>query len=169
MANNTESNITRKLMRSFLKAFESNRVVTKTVNTQLFQGKFNPSTGDTIDIKRPHDYTSIETADGNIGGAIVKDSIISGKATATVQNMITQATEWSILEEAIELDQLDEIIAPMARRSVTTLETNLAIFMMKNSGLVQGVPGTSITAWSDVAKAGALMRTIGVPNDMPWY
>lgn len=168
MANDLTSNITRKLMRVFLKHFESNRVVTKTVNTQLFQGRFTPASGSTIDIKRPHDYTSIETPGGDIS-ADTKDDIVSGKATATVQNMITQATEWDVIEEALELDQLDQIIAPMARRSITTLETNLAIFMMKNSALVQGVPGTALTAWSDVAKAGALMQTIGVPRDMPWY
>lgn len=168
MANDLTSNITRKLLRIFLKHFESNRVVTKTVDTQLFEGKFEPSSGDTVDIKRPHDYTSIETADGDISGD-TKDDIISGKATATVQNYITQATEWANVEEALELDQLDRIIAPMSRRSVTTLETNLAKFMMKNSGLVQGVPGTAVTAWSDVAKSGALMSTIGVPSDMPWY
>lgn len=170
MVNSLTSNITRKLMRVFLKHFESNRVVTKTINTQLFQGRFTPASGTTIDIKRPHDYTSIETVGGDISDSnTVKDSITSGKATATVQNMITQATEWDIIEEALELDQLDEIIAPMARRSITTLETNLARFMLANSGLVQGVPGTPITAWSDVAKSGALMQTIGVPKDMPWY
>ena len=42
MANNFDSNITRKLMRSFLNAFESERVLSKNVNTQLFQGAFNP-------------------------------------------------------------------------------------------------------------------------------
>ena len=75
MANDLTSNITRKLMRSFLKAFESNRVVTKTVNTQLFQGKFNPSSGSTVDIKRPHDYTTLRTAGGDISGS-QKDDII---------------------------------------------------------------------------------------------
>ena len=56
MANNLTSNTTRKLMREFLKHFESNRVVTKTVNTQLFSGKFNPASGSTVDLKgrTPH-------------------------------------------------------------------------------------------------------------------
>ena len=53
MANNFDSNFTRKVMRSFLDKFESERVLTKNVNTQLFNGQFNPSTGDTIDVKRP--------------------------------------------------------------------------------------------------------------------
>ncbi len=168
MANSLTSNITRKLMRIFLKHFESNRVVTKTVDTQLFEGKFTPSSGTTVDIKRPHDYRTLRTAGGDISSS-VKDDIISGKATATVQNYFTAATEWGNVEEALELDQLDQIIAPMARRIVTDLETDFAQFMLENSGLVHGTPGTAVTAWSDVAEAGALLSSIGVPGDMPWY
>jgi len=168
MANSLTSNITRKLMRIFLKHFESNRVVTKTVDTQLFEGKFTPASGTTVDIKRPHDYRTIRTAGGDISSS-VKDDIISGKATATVQNYFTAATEWGNVEEALELDQLDQIIAPMARRIVTDLETDFAQFMLENSGLVHGTPGTAVTAWSDVAEAGALLSSIGVPGDMPWY
>jgi len=168
VANSLTSNITRKLMRVFLKHFESNRVVTKTVDTQLFTGKFTPASGTTVDIKRPHDYRTIRTAGGDISSS-VKDDIISGKATATVQNYFTSATEWGNVEEALELDQLDQIIAPMARRIVTDLETDFAQFMLENSGLVHGTPGTAVTAWSDVAEAGALLSSIGVPGDMPWY
>ncbi len=168
MANNLTSNVTRKLMRTFLKAFESNRVITKTVNTQLFAGKFTPASGSTVDIKRSHDYTSIRTSDGDISGE-TKDDIVSGKATATVQDYFTASVDWDNVEEALELDQLDEILAPMARRIVTDLETDFAAYMMKNCGMVQGTPGQAINAWSEVANAGALMASTGVPSDMPWY
>ncbi len=168
MANDLTSNVTRKLMRVFLKAFESNRVITKTINTQLFEGKFTPASGTTVDIKRPHDYTSIRTSGGDISGE-TKDSITAGKATATVQDYFTASVDWDNVEEALELDQLDQIIAPMARRIVTDLEVDFALFMLKNAGLCQGTPGTAVTAWSDVAKAGALMSSIGIPGDSPWY
>lgn len=170
-SDNLTSNITRKLMRVFLKAFESNRVVTKTINTQLFAGKFTPSSGDTVDIKRPTDYTTIRSSGGNITptATLLKDEIKTGKATATVQDFFTATVDWDSVEEALDLDQLDQLIAPMARRIVTDLETDLADFMMKNSGLVQGTVGTQVSAWADVAKAGALMSSIGVPSDMPWY
>ncbi len=69
MANNLSSNITRKVARVFLDSFESARVVTKTVDTQLLSGKFNPSTGSSVDFKRPHDYNSIRTAGGDISGS----------------------------------------------------------------------------------------------------
>lgn len=168
MANNLTSNITRKLMRTFLKHFESNRVVTKTVDTQLFVGKFTPASGSIVDIKRPHDYTTIRTPGGDISGE-TKDSITSGKASAVVQDYFTASVDWENVEEALELDQLDQIIAPMARRIVTDLEVDFASFMFKNAGMVQGTPGQAIDAWSEVANAGALMASTGVPSDMPWY
>ena len=97
-------------------------------------GKFNPSTGSNVDFKRPHDYNSIRTAGGDISGA-AKSDIIAGKATGTVQNYFTVSTSWSNIEEALELDQLDQILAPAARRIVTDLETDLSGYMMKNASL----------------------------------
>lgn len=162
MANNLTSNVTRKVARVFLEAFESSRVVTKTVDTQLLSGKFNPSSGSTVDFKRPHDYNSIRTSGGDIS-ASTKSDIIAGKATGTVQNYFTVATEWGNVEEALELDQLEQILAPMARRIVTDLEIDLASYMLKNSSLKYGSHGTAVDAWGDVAGAGALMDSIGVP------
>ena len=169
MANNLSSNVTRKVARVFLDAFESNRVVTKTTNTQLLSGKFDPSSGSTVDFKRPHDYKTIRTAGGDISGS-TKSDIIAGKATGTVQNYFTAATEWGNLEEAIELDQLgggsdnmQTILGPMARRIITDLELDFASYMQKNASLRYGTHGTAVDAWSDVAGAGALLRSIGVP------
>jgi len=68
MANNFDSNITRVLARVFLEKFESARILSKNVNTQLLQGKFNPSTGDTVDFKRPTDYISRRTPTGDLSG-----------------------------------------------------------------------------------------------------
>ena len=167
MANNLSSNYSRRLMEEFLDSFEASRNVTKGVNTQLFDGKFTPSSGASVDIKRPHDYATISTSDGDISGS-TKSSIQSGKATATVQNYITVATEWNGLEEAIQLNQLDQILAPMATRMITQLELNLANYMSKNAALSVGVPGTAIDAWSDVAKASSLFNAMGVPMDAPW-
>lgn len=168
MANNLTSNVTRKVARVFLEAFESSRVVTKTVDTQLLSGKFNPSSGSTVDFKRPHDYNSIRTSGGDIS-ASTKSDIIAGKATGTVQNYFTVATEWGNVEEALELDQLEQILAPMARRIVTDLEIDLASYMLKNSSLKYGSHGTAVDAWGDVAGAGALMDSIGVPTAAERY
>ena len=168
MANQFDSNFSRKLMKVFLKAFESSRVLTKTVNTQQLSGKINPSSGTNVDFKRPHDYKTHRTAGGDISD-VTKSDIIAGKATGTVQNYFTAATEWSNLEEATTFNQMEAILAPMARRIVTDLEVDFADYMMKNSHLVQGTVGTSVASWLDVASAGALMASTGVPNDSPWY
>ena len=169
MANNLSSNITRPLAKVFLEAFESSRVVTKTVNTQLLSGKFNPSTGSNVDFKRPHDYNTIRTSGGDIS-ASTKSDIIAGKATGTVQDYLTASTSWSNIQEALELDQLDEILAPMARRLVTDLELDLGAFMRKNASLNYGTRGTAVDAWSDVAGAGATMDSVGVPmSDDKYY
>lgn len=167
MANNLGSNTVEDLARIFLEHMESTRVLTKTVDTQLLQGRYTPRTGGTVSFKRPHDYNTIETVGGDIS-ASNKSDIISGKATGVVQNFLTQAVEWEIIEEALELDQLDKIIAPMARRSITSLEVKLGTFMQKNGGFAVGTPGTGVTTWSDVSRAQAEMEARGVPTDADW-
>jgi hypothetical protein len=168
MANNLSSNITQKVARIFLKEFESSRVLTKTIDTQLFNGAFTPQFGDTIAVKRPHDYRAIRTAGGDIS-LETKSPIISGKASAEVQNYITVATEWTNREEALDLDQLTEILRPCATRCVTELETSLGSFMRVGLGQAYGTPGTAVDTWEEVAGAGALMQSVGIPMDMPWY
>ena len=167
MGNNLSSNTTTPLAKGFLKAVESTRVLTKAINTQLLQGKINPSSGSTAQFKRDHRYSSIETSGGDISLS-TKSDIIAGYAEGEVQNMITVATEWSVLEEAIELDELDKILNPMARQAITTLETNLATYMRENAGLSWGTVGTVADAWSDVQQTGALMQSIGIPQDDNW-
>jgi hypothetical protein len=168
MPNNLSSNITRKVARIFLDKFESARVLTKTVDTQLLSNKFNPSTGSIVDFKRPTDYRSIRTAGGDIS-ASTKSDIIAGKASGVVQDYFTVATEWTNIEEALQLDQLDEILAPMATRLVTDLELDWSSYMVKNANLKYGSPGTAIDAWSDVAGAAAFMDSMGVPMDGEKY
>ena len=167
MANNFDSNITRKLTRSFLDAFESTRVLSKNVNTQFLSNAFNPSTGDTVDIKRPTDYKSSRTSDGDISGGTA-ESIITGKASGVVQDYFTVELDWAEADEAIKMDQLDQLIAPAATRIVTDLEVDFADFMRKNTGLLAGTYGTAVTTWDDVAQAGAVMSASGIPADSDW-
>lgn len=167
MANNTDSNITRQLIRAFIPDFEYMRVLSKTVDTQMFQGKFNPTSGDYVDIKRPHRYLAKETATGDIS-ALTPNSIISGKATAQVQQYITVDIDWTNKEEALSLDQLREILMPAAEEMVIRLETNFCDFMYAHSALSVGTPGTAIDAWSDLAGQMSLMKAMGVPGG-PYY
>lgn len=167
MANNFDSNFSRKLMESFLDKFESERTITKNVDTQLFAGKFNGSTGDTIDIKRPTDYVTSRTANGDVSGE-TKSSIITGKASATVQDYFTAFVDYDEADEAIKMGQLDQLLAPMATRIVTDFETDYAKFMMKNTALLAGTVGTAVSNWDHVAEAGAMMQASGIPSDGMW-
>ena len=167
MANNFDSNTSQKLMRVFTEAFDNNRVLSKNVNTQFLSNAFNPSTGDTVDMKRPTDYVSSRTAQGDISGGTA-DSIITGKASGTVQDYFTVELDWQEADEAIKMDQLDQLIAPAAKRIVTDLELDFANYMMKNAGLLAGTVGTAATTWDHVAEGGAVMQAAGIPMDSAW-
>lgn len=167
MANNFDSNFTRKLARVFLEKFDSDRVLSKHVNTQLLTGKFDPSTGTVVDFKRPTDYKSVRTSNGDLTSNTASD-IITGKASGTVQNYFSVHVNYDEADEALKMDQLDQLLAPMATRIKTDLELDFAGFMMKNSNLVYGSIGTGVTTWDQIAGAGALMQSVGVPMDQMW-
>lgn len=167
-SNNLDSNTTSKVLRSFTKGFEMDRVLTKTVNTSTFSGQFTPQFGETVFVKRPHQYLAKSTPTGDIS-SLTKNKIISGKAPATVQNFITVDLDWEILEEAIQLDQFDEIIMPAGGECANALEVAWGQFMVENAALTHGTVGTGVSKWSDIADAGALMNSIGVPTTGEHY
>ena len=167
MSNNLESNFTRKVMMKVLDRFESNRVLSKNVDTQLFKGQFNPNTGTQIDVKRPTDYTTISTADGNI--STTRSDIITGKATATVQNYITVAVDYDEVDEALKMGtDISRLWDDIGNRMVVALETTFAAYVVKETALLSGTHGNGVEAWAEVAQAGALMQSAGVPMNKPW-
>lgn len=167
MANNFDSNFTRKLARVFLEKFDSERILSKNVDTQLLEGKFAPDTGDTVDFKRPTDYVSVRTANGDVSGE-TKSDIITGKASGIVQDYFTAFVDFDEADEAIKMDQLDQLLAPLATRIKTDFELDFADFMMKNTALLAGTVGTAADTWDDIAEAGAIMQASGVPMDTKW-
>lgn len=167
MANNFDSNFTRKLARVFLEKFDSERVLSKNVNTQLLSGRFAPDTGDTVDFKRPTDYVSVRTGNGDLTSESSSD-IITGKASGEVQDYFTAFVDYDEADEAIKMDQLDQLLAPLATRIKTDLELDFARFMMKNTALKAGTVGTAVSTWDHVAEAGAIMQSSGIPMDEKW-
>ena len=167
MANNFDSNTSRKLAKSLLAGFESKRNISKDVNTQLLDGKFDPSSGENYDFKRPTDYKSVRTAAGDVSGETAQ-SIITGKATGTVQDYITVFADWSEADQAIKMGTLDDFMKPMAQRLVTDLELDFASYAMKNAALQSGTVGTAVTTWDHVAGAGSILEATGVPMDSDW-
>ncbi|WP_407209832.1 P22 phage major capsid protein family protein [Citrobacter portucalensis] len=159
--NNLDSNVSQIVLKKFLPGFMSDLVLAKTVDRQLLAGEINSSTGDSVSFKRPHQFSSLRTATGDISGQ-TKNNLVSGKATGRVGNYITVAVEYGQLEEAIKLKQLDEILMPVRQRIVTDLETELAKFMMNNGALSLGSPNTPINKWSDVAQTASFLKDLGV-------
>lgn len=168
MANNFDSNFTLKLAKGFLPAFESARVMSKNVNTQMLDGKFNPASGTTTAFKRPTDYVSVRTPKGDITLETASD-IIAGQALGVVQDYFTVFVDYDEADEALKMDEIEGLLAPMATRIVTDFELDFASFMMKNSGLLAGSPGTAVTTWDDVAEAGAVLTASGIPMDDSWF
>jgi len=168
MANNFESNFTRKLMMKVADRFEANRMMSKMVDSQTFKGAFNPNTGDTIDIKRPTDYKTTRTADGDIT-ATTAQSIITGKASATVQDYITVEVDYQEADEALKMGTDNErFFDDIANRIVIDLELDFAKFAMQNAGLRAGTTGQGVDSWNEIAEAGALMQSTGVAMNKKW-
>lgn len=168
MANNLSSNVSTRVAKVIIDGFQSDRVLSKTVNTTIVDGLIQPDTGATVYVKRPTQYKALETSDGDIS-ALTKNDIGVGRAAATVQNYITVPINYTNLEEVTQLDQLQELLAPAAEEVATRLELNLGQFMVERSGLTFGSPGTAVDAWSDVAGAGALLGSIGAPRTNRYY
>jgi hypothetical protein len=164
MANSLSSNVMTKVMKSIAAGFESNRVSTRTVNTSNIQGEHNADTGSIIYRKRKTSYRASESADGDISSGAPGNDILVGRIPYTVQNVITVDTEWTTVEEALELNQLDQLLAPMGEELATRAERNFNDYMLAYSGLTYGTPGIAVNAWEDVAYVEALMNEIGVPN-----
>ncbi len=164
---NSFNNFTLQIAEVILDQFESKRVLSKNVDTQLLDGRFNPDSGDTFDFKRPTDYVSTRTSDGDISGGTPSD-IITGRASGIVQDYITVEVDFSEADQAIKMGNLEKLLNPMSTRIVTDLETDFARFMMRNSGLLAGLHANPVTKWDHVAEASSVMQSIGVPMDNDW-
>lgn len=169
MSNNFDSNFTRQLAKVILKSFDTNRVLSKNVDTQLLDGRYSKSdTGEYVDFKRPTDYRSVRTATGDVSGE-TKSDIITGKAFGQVQNYFTVFVDYDEADEAIKMAQKEELLdMPMMNRIVVDFELDFAAFMLKHTGLLAGTVGTPATTWDHVAEAGAMLQACGVPMDSPW-
>ncbi len=167
MANNFDSNFSRKLMDKVLVPFETSRTLSKNINTQMFQGSFDVKSGENVDVKRPTDWAVSETADGDLTSE-TESVYITGKATATVQDQLTVFASVKEFDEALKDGGDPRFFQDMAQRLVTKMELKTAEYMARNTGLLAGTVGTAVSTWDHVAEAGAVMEANGVPKDGNW-
>jgi len=167
--NNYDSNTNKKLLKSFIKGFESSTVLTNTVSKQLVNEIDSstggtPGAGDPVAMKRPTQYVPQRTPDGNMSSSDT-NPVRTGKVVGNVSEngYITVFVNNTQVEEALQADQLDELLRPIAEDMVVECESELAKYMTKNAALISGAPDTAIAKWSDIAKAGALFKESGAP------
>jgi hypothetical protein len=162
MANELQGNINKKLLKAFTKNFMSDIVVANTVDRQVLVNDFDPSTGTQVAMKRGTQYTPQRSDDGDLTSATA-NPIRVGQVLGEVGQYITVFVENTQVEEALETDQLDQLMKPITEDMSITLESELVDRMIKNAALVSGTTGTKVNKWSDIANAGALMKEVGVP------
>jgi hypothetical protein len=161
MANNLTSNFGKIVLKKFMDGFMTNQVVSKTVNRDIFKGQFNPSSGDQVWVKRPHQYVTERTSNGDVTGT-TKNQLTSGQAPATVQDYFTVRVEYDQVEEALELNQLPEILEPITQKMTDDNEAALVQFIIENASNFLGTAGTAVDAWSDVAQCFTFMDALGI-------
>lgn len=164
MANNLASNVSTIVLKSVLKGWDSDVVTLESVDKSIVDdGAINPETGDTIYVKRPLRVTTRRTADGDISSG-TNNTIISGRAPAVVQDYITARIDYGQVEEALEMNQIDEMVGKAIREQlITDLETDFNAFILKNQSHQLGTAGTAISKWSDVAQVSAYCAEMGWP------
>lgn len=163
MSNSLAKNYSTKIIPVFQKSWTNDTVSLNSVNRDMYRGGINPTTGSTVQIKRPHQYNTHETAAGDISG-VTKSSLIAATSTMTVNNWLTAAVEWEAFEEAYELNQLDQILAPMNQKLITDEEVRLNAYIKDNGAHILGTVGTDIDAWSDIAQVGSFSKSLGFPS-----
>jgi hypothetical protein len=169
MTANVESILTRKVAKSFMEGFENVRTLSKAVNTSLLSKDYSEGdVGTKVYYPRPTDFTLIRTAAGDITGQ--NGNFTVGSSFAEVQPFFTVFADWNSLDDTIRLGgNLDDILNPAYCRMATGLETSMAEFMMINSGLSVGTPGTVVDSWKKVAQADALAVSMGWPTGKKYY
>lgn len=163
MANNYTSNTNKKLLQSFTKNFMADVVVAKSVERQILVGDYDNSTGGKVAMKRGVQYTPIRSNDGDLSGG-QRNPVKVGQVLGEVGQYITVLVENKHVEEALETNQLDQILAPAATDMAIALESELVSRMANAAALTSGTKGTAVNKWSDIARPGALMKEVGVPD-----
>ena len=165
---NDYKNFTTQIAKTVLENVESLRTLSKNVNVQKLQGVFNPDSGEEYNFKRPIRVKAIRTSDGALTSSS-PSNIITGRAKGLAQDYMTTYVEITDFEQALKAGNLNDTLLPMAEELVMELENSQAEFMMANSGLLAGTPGTPITNWKQVATGSTMLKSVGVPASSPWF
>ncbi|NRB70144.1 MAG: hypothetical protein HRU48_22815, partial [Vibrio sp.] len=169
MANNLSSNITEKLITAFVPAFEAQRLKSKTITSSLnnLVKGFDDTTGGVrgaVRQKKPPQFIPQRTPDGNFTGKD-KNPVKVGSVPGEVGDYITIFLEYTDVEASLEAGgvQLDQLVNNAAEDMVNDLELELGARMYRDAALSVGDPSKPLATWADVAAAGTLLKSLGLP------
>ena len=169
MANNLSSNINDKLIRAFVPAFESQRLLSKTITTSLrnLVTGYDDTTGGVrgaVRQRKPPQFIPQRTADGDFTGKD-KNPVKVGSVPGEVGQYCTVFLEYTDVETALEAGgvQLEELVSNAAIDIVNTLELELAARMYNDAALAVGDPTKPLATWDAVAAGGTLLKSLGLP------
>lgn len=171
MANSLNTNVTEKLIRSFIPAFESERKVSRLISTnaQNLVNGFDETTGGefgAVRMKRPPQFKPHRTPDGDMTG-LDANPVAVGTVPAEVGDYCTVYIEMTDVERALESADVDlamnELVQPAAEDMCNTIESELVERMMLAAQGTSGNPDNAISDWEDVAAAGTRLKSIGLP------
>jgi len=161
MANQLAKNITQTVGRNFIDPFKQDMVVLNTIDKSIIPtGKIGPHSGNTYQVKRPHQYKTARTSGGDLT-SVAKSSLNAATATATVQDYFSEWVEYSQLEEAINLGDLDKILKPITTKIANDVELDVNGLIMKNGAHQLGTSTQPVDAWGDVAQVSTFASDLG--------
>lgn len=150
-----------KLGFKFMEGYDADTVTLNTVNrTMIPKGSINNTTGTTYSVKKPHQWRTVRSAAGDLTSTNPSD-IVSATATATTQDFFSELVQWELIQEAIELNQLDEILGGITSKMSTDIEVDFNAFMLTGGAHSLGDPTLAVDQWSDIAQCGTLAKDMG--------
>ncbi len=167
--NELKKNLTQTASRRFIDGFANNMVALRYCDRQILEGVFNKKSGDTVTLKVPTQYKGVDLTartNGEMTSADIED-IETGTISAKVNHFDGLALELNKIEEALETDQLDELLAPASRKLVTRLEDKIFAEAVLGAAGMTGDPTKALASWLDMREVKAYFTKIGAPDMRP--
>lgn len=168
-SNELKKNLTQTASRRFIDGFANHMVALQHCDRQILEGIFNKKSGDTVTLKVPTQYKGVDLTGRTNGEMTAADieAIETGTITAKVNHFDGLALELNKIEEALETDQLDELLNPASRKLVTRLEDKIFAEAVLGAAAMTGDPSKALANWLDMREVKAYYTKIGAPDLRP--
>lgn len=135
--------------------------VTREYNKQWKDSPDGAKIGATVNVRIPQKWVV------NEGQALVMQAILNQSVPVSITTQLQIGCEWSSSESALEVEQVQERYTKTAARSLANRSDVFAAEQVYKSVYYSvGAPGQPITTNDTWLDAVALMRNVGVPEDL---